>query len=146
MQSIILNIGAAVAATISAVALGVVQANPAASIDAAHQPVDRAPIHLDPSRYDDVPVSRSFDRSGAGYGIRIALADVKGITDAEIDRVVAGQPYASLADFWQRSRVSRPVVERLVLAGGFDDLYALEQSGELDPLLGPAFEPVGGSA
>jgi hypothetical protein len=58
-------VGAAVAATIPAVALGVVQANPAASIDAAHQPVDRAPIHLDPSRYDDVPVSRSFDRTAA---------------------------------------------------------------------------------
>ena len=58
-------VGAAVAATIPAVALGVVQANPAVSIDAAHRPVDRAPIHLDPSRYDDVPVSRSFDRTAA---------------------------------------------------------------------------------
>ena len=57
------------------------------------------------------------------YGIRLSLADVKGITDAEVARIVAGQPYASLADFWHRAPVSRPVVERLVLAGGFDSLY-----------------------
>ena len=37
---------------------------------------------------------------GRGYGIRLALADVKGITDAEIARIVAGRPYASLSDFW----------------------------------------------
>ncbi|WP_040336713.1 DNA polymerase III subunit alpha [Candidatus Blastococcus massiliensis] len=57
------------------------------------------------------------------YGIRLALADVKGISDDEVARVVAGQPYRSLTDFWSRASVSRPVVERLVLAGGFDSLY-----------------------
>ena len=57
------------------------------------------------------------------YGIRLSLADVKGISDDEVARVVAGQPYRSLADFWNRASVSRPVVERLVLAGGFDSLY-----------------------
>ncbi len=57
------------------------------------------------------------------HGIRLSLADVKGISDDEVARVVAGQPYRSLNDFWQRASVSRPVVERLVLAGGFDSLY-----------------------
>ena len=55
---------------------------------------------------------------GRAYGIRLSLADVKGISDAEVARIVAGQPYRSLADFWHRARVSRPVVERLVVAGG----------------------------
>ncbi len=59
------------------------------------------------------------------YGIRLGLADVKGISDAEIARVVAGRPYASLSDFWHRTGVSRPVVERLVLAGAFDSLYGI---------------------
>ncbi|WP_138735857.1 DNA polymerase III subunit alpha [Modestobacter excelsi] len=59
----------------------------------------------------------------ARYGIRLSLADVKGITDDEVARIVAGQPYRSLADFWSRAGVSRPVVERLVLAGGFDSVY-----------------------
>ncbi len=62
---------------------------------------------------------------GRGYGIRIGLADVKGMSEAEIARVVAGRPYASLSDFWHRAAVSRPVVERLVVAGAFDSLYGL---------------------
>src|SRR6185312_4949860 len=57
------------------------------------------------------------------YGIRLALADVKGVSDEEVARIVEGQPYRSLADFWHRASVSRPVVERLVLACGFDSLY-----------------------
>jgi error-prone DNA polymerase len=57
------------------------------------------------------------------YGIRLSLADVKGISEEEVARIVAGRPYRSLADFWQRAGVSRPAVERLVLAGGFDSLY-----------------------
>ena len=60
---------------------------------------------------------------GSAYGIRLSLADVKGMSEAEVERIVAGQPYADLADFWGRARVSRPVVERLVVAGGFDGIY-----------------------
>jgi len=60
-----------------------------------------------------------------GYGIRLGLADVKGISDAEVARIVAGRPYGSLADFWHRARVSRPIVERLVVAGGFDSIYGI---------------------
>jgi error-prone DNA polymerase len=59
------------------------------------------------------------------YGIRLSLADVKGISEAEVARIVAGQPYFGLADFWNRARVSRPIAERLVLAGGFDSLYGM---------------------
>jgi len=62
---------------------------------------------------------------GQDYGIRLSLADVKGISDAEVQRVIAGRPYCSLADFWHRAQASRPVVERLVMAGGFDALYGL---------------------
>jgi error-prone DNA polymerase len=62
---------------------------------------------------------------GRGYGIRIGLAEVKGINDGEVARIVAGRPYASLSDFWHRAAVSRPVAERLVVAGAFDSLYGL---------------------
>jgi error-prone DNA polymerase len=62
---------------------------------------------------------------GRAYGIRLSLADVKGISEAEVARVVAGRPYATLSDFWHRAQVSRPVTERLVVAGGFDSLYGL---------------------
>ena len=56
--------------------------------------------------------------------VRVSLREVKGISDAEVDRIVAGQPYTSLRDFWERARISRPVAERLVLIGAFDPLYA----------------------
>ncbi len=58
-------------------------------------------------------------------GIRLALAEVKGINEGEVERVVAARPFHSLTDFWQRARVSRPIVERLVLAGAFDGIYAI---------------------
>jgi len=35
------------------------------------------------------------ERVEAGYGIRLALAEVKGISEAEVARVVAGRPYGS---------------------------------------------------
>ena len=62
---------------------------------------------------------------GRQHGIRLALADVRGLSEAETARIVAGRPYASLADFWHRAAVSRPVVERLVVAGAFDEVYGL---------------------
>ncbi|MGZ4445075.1 MAG: DNA polymerase III subunit alpha [Nocardioides sp.] len=62
---------------------------------------------------------------GSGYGIRLALAEVKGISEAEVERVVAARPYHSLTDFWHRARVSRPIAERLVLTGGFDAVYGI---------------------
>ena len=62
---------------------------------------------------------------GRGYGIRLALADVKGISRVEIERTVAGRPYASLTDFWRRAGVATPVLEGLVLAGAFDELYGI---------------------
>jgi error-prone DNA polymerase len=60
--------------------------------------------------------------------IRVSLREVKGISDAEVDRIVSGQPYTCLRDFWERARVSRPVAERLVLTGAFDSLYAAPDS------------------
>jgi error-prone DNA polymerase len=59
------------------------------------------------------------------YGIRLALSEVAGINDDEVARIIAGRPFHSLTDFWCRARVSRPVTERLVLAGAFDGIYGL---------------------
>ncbi|WP_374929337.1 DNA polymerase III subunit alpha [Kytococcus sedentarius] len=54
------------------------------------------------------------------WGLRIALTDVKGLGEDDARRIVEGQPYESLADFWQRAQVDRPLAERMVLAGAFD--------------------------
>ncbi len=60
------------------------------------------------------------------WGLRMSLADVKGISLDEITRIVAGQPYTSLSDFCARARVDFPVIEHLALAGGFDGLYGID--------------------
>ena len=65
---------------------------------------------------------------GRPYGIRLSLAEVKGISDAEVARIIAGRPYHSLTDLWHRARPSRPVAERLVLAGALDLLYGIGSS------------------
>jgi error-prone DNA polymerase len=70
---------------------------------------------------------------GRRYGIRLALGDVRGISQAELTRIVAGRPFGSLADFYHRAAVARPVVERLVLAGGFDSLYGIGGTGAAPP-------------
>ena len=62
------------------------------------------------------------------YGLRVALSEVKGISDVEVEAIIAARPYSSLADFWRRAQVSRPIVERLVLAGGFDGVYGIGTS------------------
>ena len=68
------------------------------------------------------------EQAGSGWGIRLALADVKGISGAELARIGAGRPYRSLTDFWNRAAISAPVVERLVLAGAFDRLHHIQPS------------------
>jgi error-prone DNA polymerase len=59
-------------------------------------------------------------------GVRIPFTEVSGISEAEVAGLVAGQPYASLSDAWQRSGMSRPVAERIIVSGGFDAMYGLD--------------------
>jgi error-prone DNA polymerase len=107
--------------------------------DARLAGVEVLPLDVNASRGEWKSFSRT-DRGARGPGrfrkavppgqrgprgaIRVSLREVKGISDAEVDAVVTGQPYTSLRDFTERARVSRPVTERLVLAGAFDSLYA----------------------
>jgi error-prone DNA polymerase len=58
-------------------------------------------------------------------GIRLALQDVHGISDAEIRSILdarADRPFDSVGDFLRRTHVSRPVAEALAHAGAFDAL------------------------
>ncbi|MCA2223394.1 DNA polymerase III subunit alpha [Nonomuraea aurantiaca] len=66
---------------------------------------------------------------GKGYALRVPFSAIKGVSEAEVGRMVAGQPYTSLADFWDRARPSRPVIERIVQVGGLDDLHDLHPGG-----------------
>jgi error-prone DNA polymerase len=70
------------------------------------------------------PTERGWP-DGRAWGIRLALSEVKGINAGEVERIVAARPYHSLTDFWHRAQVSRPIAERLVLAGAFDSVYGI---------------------
>ena len=72
----------------------------------------------------DVNASAGDWRVEPPGSLRVGLREVRGISDAEVTRIVAGRPYTSLRDFWCRARVARPVAERLVLVGALDSLYA----------------------
>ncbi|WP_329215869.1 DNA polymerase III subunit alpha [Streptomyces sp. NBC_01485] len=62
--------------------------------------------------------------SGGCWGLRLALSDVHGISEAEAARIADGQPYASLLDFWERGRPSRPLAGRLAQVGALDSFGA----------------------
>ncbi|MEW2387827.1 DNA polymerase III subunit alpha [Streptomyces venezuelae] len=54
------------------------------------------------------------------WGLRLALSDVHGISEAEAARIADGRPYTSLVDFWERARPSKPVAQRLAQVGALD--------------------------
>ncbi|MGW1168919.1 DNA polymerase III subunit alpha [Streptomyces sp. NPDC002550] len=58
--------------------------------------------------------------SSGVWGLRLALSDVHGISEAEAKRIADGQPYSSLVDFWERARPSRPLAGRLAQVGALD--------------------------
>lgn len=58
-----------------------------------------------------------------GESIRLGFNYVKGLGKAQIERIMIGReetPFVNLAALCQRTRLPRPVVERLVLAGAMD--------------------------
>ena len=62
-----------------------------------------------------------------GYAIRMALRDIAGINDAEVEGILRSRPYLDLADFVARSSASRPICEALIMVGAFDELHQLNQ-------------------
>jgi len=73
----------------------------------------------------DVNASDSVYRvEDHGNAIRIALSTVAGISDGEVQSIIAGRPYIDLNDFVRRSGSSTPVTESMILTGAFDVLHA----------------------
>jgi len=67
----------------------------------------------------------STDVEHPRYGIRLALQDVHGISDAEIRSILqarADRPFDEVGDFLRRTNVAKPVVEAIAHAGGFDGI------------------------
>jgi error-prone DNA polymerase len=64
------------------------------------------------------------------YAIRLALKDVHGISDEEVRSILearAERAFVDVGDFVRRTKVARPVVERLAHAGAFDSLPGGQQ-------------------
>jgi error-prone DNA polymerase len=72
----------------------------------------------------DVNASDSVYRvEDHGNAIRIALSTVAGISDAEVQSIIAARPYIDLNDFVRRSGSSTPITESMILTGAFDSLH-----------------------
>jgi error-prone DNA polymerase len=72
----------------------------------------------------DVNASDSVYRvEDHGNAIRIALSTVAGISDGEVQSIIAGRPYIDLNDFVRRSGCSTPITESMILTGAFDALH-----------------------
>jgi error-prone DNA polymerase len=72
--------------------------------------------------------------AGVVYGIRLALKDVHGISDAEIRSILSARAervFSDVGDFLRRTTVSRPVTEALAHAGAFDAVRARNRRGHL---------------
>jgi error-prone DNA polymerase len=54
--------------------------------------------------------------------VRLALNEIQGVSEAELDRIVGQQPFESINDFYYRAKPSRRTLERLALIGALDDL------------------------
>jgi error-prone DNA polymerase len=74
-----------------------------------------------------IDVNRSSDeylveKTPNGIGVRMALVDISGISNPELQRIKKEQPFVDLSDFYLRARPSRRTLERLALIGALDAL------------------------
>jgi error-prone DNA polymerase len=63
-----------------------------------------------------------------GYAIRVALSDIKNISEEEIKNIIFNRPYLDLADFIFRTNVNSATTKALVDVGAFDELEKLNNS------------------
>jgi error-prone DNA polymerase len=87
--------------------------------DARRHGIPILPLHVNRSEPEYVVE----EVAPAGFGIRLALQDVHGISDADIRSILQGRSersFRDVGDFLRRTVVSRPVTEALAHAGAFD--------------------------
>ncbi|MCW4464744.1 DNA polymerase III subunit alpha [Glutamicibacter sp. MNS18] len=70
-----------------------------------------------------VPRAAGTVRPGQ-YGVRLAFRDIHQMSEREVQRLVAGQPYDSLADVRHRAGLSRRTYQNLAALGVFDSLLS----------------------
>ncbi|WP_331730921.1 DNA polymerase III subunit alpha (plasmid) [Streptomyces sp. NBC_00016] len=85
--------------------------------DARRHGVPVLPVDVNHSR-----AQHSVEGTERGWAVRLAFSTVKGISEAETARLVAGQPYTGLQDLWLRARPSLPLAQRLIRIGAVEAL------------------------
>ncbi|GGS25547.1 DNA-directed DNA polymerase [Streptomyces rubiginosohelvolus] len=83
--------------------------------DARRHDVPVLPVDINASQ-----AQYAVERTGSGWGVRISLSTVHGISEEEVARIAEGQPYTSLQDFHARAHPKLPTVERLISIGALD--------------------------
>ena len=85
--------------------------------------VERLDGMLPPARLPVVP--RAVGAAPPGrYGIRLSLRGIRSVSEREVLRVAAGQPYDSIADVRARSGLTRTSLNHFAALGAFDSLQA----------------------
>lgn len=75
-----------------------------------------------PVDVNDSGAQHRVEKTDQGWGVRLAFSTVKGVSEAETERLVAGQPYNGLQDLWQRAQPSLPLAQRLIRIGALGPL------------------------
>jgi error-prone DNA polymerase len=89
-------------------------------------------LPIDVNRSDGV--YRAEPGAGGTTGVRLALSEVRGISEAEIDSILGARstaPFRSLEDLWRRTELAQPVLENLVEIGALDAIAGGRSRREL---------------
>ena len=98
-------------------------------------------LPIDVNRSD--AVYRAEPSGDGRSGIRLALSEVSGISEAEVEGIVSARArarFTSLEDLVRRTNLSRPVLENLVHVGALDSIESLRSRRELLWRIGDALE------
>ncbi|UBH23970.1 DNA polymerase III subunit alpha [Micrococcus porci] len=85
-----------------------------------HVHVEWVPSHPEVDGAD--PTTDPATGAPGRWGIRLPLTSLSGLSAAEVDRLDAGRPYATLADVRDRARPTARSLERLAQLGALDSL------------------------
>ena len=85
-------------------------------------------LGVDVNASEDVYRVESIGKSGSigksvANAIRIPLTEVSGISEEEVQALMRGRPFTSMADAVRRARISRPTAENLITVGAFDSVH-----------------------
>ncbi|GAA1863199.1 DNA polymerase III subunit alpha [Paeniglutamicibacter psychrophenolicus] len=97
---------------------------------------------LPPAQLPVVPRAAGAAPPGR-YGIRLSLRGIRSVSEREVARVAAGQPYDSIADVRARSGLTRTSLNHFAALGAFDSLQARTGRGNRADLIEHLRAPAG---